>query len=101
MTCLSCIFWMAPGDVVIENESNLSVIPKVNEQLNLLKETVTDDIEHLRISEDQTIFRPSIGRLRQDFEHFLRSPKITLVTRHTEPNWLIFCICRNKRAKEE
>src|SRR5690606_14671625 len=27
--------------------------PKVKEQLNLLKETVDDDIEHLQISEDQ------------------------------------------------
>ncbi len=38
---------------VIENESSLSGIPKDKEQLNLLKETVADDIEHLRISENQ------------------------------------------------
>ena len=37
---------------VIENEGHISEIPKVKEQLNLLKETVADDIEQLRISED-------------------------------------------------
>lgn len=36
----------------IENTSVLISYPKVKEKLNLLKETVNDDIEHLRISED-------------------------------------------------
>lgn len=38
---------------VIEKEDSLIPYPKVKEQLNLLKETVADDIEHLQISEDQ------------------------------------------------
>lgn len=38
---------------VIEKEESLNQYPKVKEQLNLLKETVADDIEHLQISEDQ------------------------------------------------
>ncbi len=38
---------------VIETESGLCALPKINEPLNLLKETVADDIEQLRISEDQ------------------------------------------------
>lgn len=38
---------------VIEKEDSLTPYPKVKEQLNLLKETVADDIEHLQISEDQ------------------------------------------------
>lgn len=38
---------------VIEKEDNLIEYPKVKEQLNLLRETVTDDIEHLQISEDK------------------------------------------------
>ena len=38
---------------VIENEETISQYPKVKEKLNLLKETVNDDIEHLRISEDE------------------------------------------------
>lgn len=37
---------------VIEKEGNISEYPKVKEQLNLLKETVTDDLEQLQISED-------------------------------------------------
>lgn len=37
---------------MIEKEDTLSQYPKIKEQLNLLKETVADDIEHLRISED-------------------------------------------------
>lgn len=37
---------------VIKNETRISEIPKVKEQLNLLKETVTDDVEQLKISED-------------------------------------------------
>src|SRR5699024_9310098 len=38
---------------VTENEEAISQYPKVKEKLNLLKETVSDDIEHLRISEDE------------------------------------------------
>lgn len=38
---------------VIESEETISGYPKVKEKLNLLKETVNDDIEHLRISEDE------------------------------------------------
>lgn len=38
---------------VIEKEDSLTNYPKVKEQLNLLKETVADDIEHLQISEDE------------------------------------------------
>ncbi|RTZ51677.1 IS5/IS1182 family transposase, partial [Bacillus sp. SAJ1] len=38
---------------VIEKEDSLTQYPKVKEPLNLLKETVTDDIEHLQISEDK------------------------------------------------
>ena len=34
---------------VIEREEILSQYPKVNEKLNLLKETLVDDIEHLQI----------------------------------------------------
>ena len=38
---------------VIEKEETLIQYPKVKEQLNLLKETVSDDIEHLQSSEDK------------------------------------------------
>lgn len=38
---------------VIEKEDTLTQFPKVKEQLNLLKEIVADDIEHLQISEDK------------------------------------------------
>jgi hypothetical protein len=38
---------------VIEKEDVLTQYPKVKEQLNHLKETVTDDIEHLKISKDK------------------------------------------------
>ena len=38
---------------VIEREETLSQYPKVKEKLNLLKETLDDDIEHLQISEDE------------------------------------------------
>ena len=38
---------------VIEAESGIYELPKIKEPLNLLKETVTDDLEQLRISEDQ------------------------------------------------
>jgi hypothetical protein len=37
---------------VIEKEETLIEYPKVKKQLNLLKETVTHDIEHLQSSED-------------------------------------------------
>jgi len=38
---------------VIEKEDTLSAYPKVREKLNLLKEIIADDIEHLQISEDE------------------------------------------------
>lgn len=38
---------------VIEKEDTISQYPKVKEKLNLLKETLADDIEHLQISEDE------------------------------------------------
>ena len=38
---------------VIEKEETLIQYPKVKEQLNLLKETVSDDIEYLQSSEDK------------------------------------------------
>lgn len=37
----------------IEAEGGVCELPKITEPLNLLKETVTDDLEQLRISEDQ------------------------------------------------
>lgn len=37
---------------VIEKEYTISEYPKVKEKLNILKETLADDIEHLQISED-------------------------------------------------
>ncbi|HEY5585255.1 MAG TPA: IS1182 family transposase [Ruminiclostridium sp.] len=38
---------------VIEREDTIAEYPKVKEKLNLLKETLADDIEHLQISEDE------------------------------------------------
>jgi IS5 family transposase len=38
---------------VIEAEGGVCALPKIKEPLNLLKETVVDDLEQLRISEDQ------------------------------------------------
>ena len=38
---------------VIEKEWAMAEYPKVKEKLNLLKETLADDIEHLQISEDE------------------------------------------------
>jgi len=38
---------------VIEAEGGVCALPKIKEPLNLLKETVNDDLEQLRISEDQ------------------------------------------------
>ena len=38
---------------VIENEDTISQYPKVKEKMNLLKETLDDDIEHLQISKDE------------------------------------------------
>ena len=38
---------------VIEANQTISEYPQVKEKMNLLKETVTDDIEQLRISEDE------------------------------------------------
>ncbi|NRF96347.1 transposase, partial [Paenibacillus frigoriresistens] len=36
----------------VENELGIPIVPKLQEPLNLLKETVQDDVEQLRISED-------------------------------------------------
>lgn len=52
---------------VIENEEVISEYPKVKEKLNLLKETVNDDIEHLRISEDEDA---KIGHKTRDTSFF-------------------------------
>jgi IS5 family transposase len=38
---------------IIEAEGGVCALPKIKEPLNLLKETVADDLEQLRISEDQ------------------------------------------------
>lgn len=38
---------------VIEAEGGVCALPKIKEPLNLLKETILDDLEQLRISEDQ------------------------------------------------
>lgn len=38
---------------VTETQLNITQLPKIMEPLNLLKETVEDDVEQLRISEDQ------------------------------------------------
>jgi hypothetical protein len=38
---------------VIEAEGGACELPKIKEPLNLLQETITDDLEHLRISDDQ------------------------------------------------
>ena len=37
----------------IEKETIVSEYPKVKEKLNFLKETLADDVEHLKISEDE------------------------------------------------
>lgn len=52
---------------VIEKEETISEYPKVKEKLNLLKETVNDDIEHLRISEDEDA---KIGHKTKDTSFF-------------------------------
>jgi hypothetical protein len=38
---------------VVEKEDKILAYPRVKEPLNLLKETVEDDLEHLQISVDQ------------------------------------------------
>lgn len=38
---------------VLEAEGGICQLPKIKEPLNLLKETISDDLEQLRISEDQ------------------------------------------------
>lgn len=38
---------------VVEAEGGVCALPKIKEPLNLLKETVADDLEQIRISEDQ------------------------------------------------
>ncbi|WP_121604250.1 IS1182 family transposase [Virgibacillus sp. Bac332] len=52
---------------VIKNEETISEYPKVKEKLNLLKENVNDDIEHLRISEDEDA---KIGHKTKDTSFF-------------------------------
>lgn len=37
---------------IVEQEDNIIHYPKVKEKLNILKETIEDDIEHLQISQD-------------------------------------------------
>ncbi|UOW68938.1 IS1182 family transposase [Paraclostridium bifermentans] len=38
---------------IVENEETIVNFPKVKEKLNILKETLEDDIEHLKISQDR------------------------------------------------
>ena len=52
---------------VIEKEETISEYPKVKEKLNLLKETIADDIEHLQISEDKDA---RIGHKTADSQFF-------------------------------
>lgn len=52
---------------VMENEETISEYQKVKEKLNLLKETVNDDIEHLRISKDEDA---KIGHKTKDTSFF-------------------------------
>ncbi|MDY7044983.1 MAG: IS1182 family transposase [Bacillota bacterium] len=52
---------------VIKNEETISEYPKVKEKLNLLKENVNDDIEHLRISADEDA---KIGHKTKDTSFF-------------------------------
>ena len=52
---------------VIEKEETLIEYPKVKEQLNLLKETVTDDIEHIQSSEDKDV---KVGHITADSSFF-------------------------------
>ncbi len=52
---------------VIEKEDYISNYPKVKENLNLLKETLADDIEHLQISEDEDA---KIGHKTSDSSFF-------------------------------
>lgn len=52
---------------IIEKEETIFEYPKVKEKLNLLKETVNDDIEHLRISEDEDA---KIGHKTKDTSFF-------------------------------
>ena len=58
---------------VIENEGAISEYPKVKENLNLLKETLEDDIEHLKIMEDQDA---KIGHKTADY-HFSATKHIS------------------------
>ncbi|MCY0078301.1 transposase, partial [Bacillus thuringiensis] len=52
---------------VIEKENTLSQYPKIKESLNLLKETVTDDMERLQISED---YDAKVGHKTADSSFF-------------------------------
>jgi IS5 family transposase len=52
---------------VIEEERGVCELPKIQEPLNLLKETIADDLEHLRISEDQDA---RVGHKSEDTSFF-------------------------------
>lgn len=52
---------------VIEKENTISQYPEIKENLNLLKETVIDDIEHLQISEDHDT---KVGHNTVDYSFF-------------------------------
>src|SRR5699024_6914745 len=52
---------------VIDNEEAITRYRKLKEKLNLLKETVSDDIEHIRISEDKDA---KIGHKTNDTSFF-------------------------------
>ncbi|GGB63836.1 hypothetical protein GCM10011409_46110 [Lentibacillus populi] len=52
---------------VIENEETITKYPKVKEKLNILKETVEDDIEHLQISKDKDA---KVGHKTKDTSFF-------------------------------
>jgi len=52
---------------VVENETTLIDYPKVKEKLNLLKEILIDDIEHLQISKDEDA---KIGHKTSDTSFF-------------------------------
>lgn len=52
---------------IIEKENGLLEYPKIKEKLNLLKEILNDDIEHLKISEDEDA---KIGHKTSDTSFF-------------------------------
>ena len=60
---------------VIEKEETLVQFPKIKEQLNLLKETIEDDIEQLQCSKDQDA---KVGHKTADSSFFGYKTHITL-----------------------